>query len=298
MIIENNSVDLTGVNLLVDDVGGLALSFLNHVTEANAIRLIHGYNLIKVADPDTMLGSMVTDILMDESVELTLQKDTLLRLMLTNIIKLLNGSSVFINTDEVDFPDYDLLYNTLNLFTVIEGIEDLLGLSLILENQSVPPLERFIQLYSAVYMEEDVSVLDRLYILIKDVSEVTLEALRLSLIMPALDDIIPDVLVARVKANKDLLNKSFVGDYIRSCGSIGSTLPNLLSYFKDDLDRLIDPVYEFKIHYYAALLGIIIISDVNNDSVLEEFSKLTKDTVEDMDLLMEIDKLVDGVVYE
>lgn len=298
MIIEKNSIDLTGVNLLVNDVGGLAQSFLNHITEANAKRLIDGYNLIKISDPDTMLGSMITDILMDESVEMTLQKDTLLRLVLTNIIKLLTNASVYINKDEVDFADFDLLYNVLNLFTIIEGTEDLLGLSIILENQSVTPLERFIQTYAAVYMEEDLSVLDKLYILINDVSEVTLETLRLTLVLPELDDIIPQTLVNRIRANKPLLDRSFVGEYIRSNGTVGSTLTNLLSFFDPELTVLRNSENESKLSYYVALLGIIIISDVNNEVLRDVFGRYTSDTVDDVDLLMEIDKLIDGVNYE
>lgn len=298
MLLESNKFDLTDVNLLTADVGGAAVMFLDSITEANAKRLVNGYNLIKVTDPDTMLGSMVTDILLDESVEIPLQKDTLLRLMLTNIINLLRQASVQIDEDSVEFSDYDTIYQILDLFTIIDGIEDLMGLSVVLENQSISPKERFIQLYSTIYIEEDESVLERLYILIKDVSEVTLETLRLSLIYPKLEDIIPNKLVDRIVANKELLCQSFVGDFIRSNGNVGSTVENLLSFFSTDLNRLRDPDYEFPLHYYAAVLGIIIISDTNNESIRSEFAKLTEGTVEDIDILMDIDKLLDGVVYE
>ena len=298
MILENNKLDLTGINLLSSDVGGMAVAFLDSITEANAKRLVDGYNLIKVTDPDTMLGSMVTDILLDETVEIPLKKDTLLRLMLTNIINLLRQASVKINTDHVEFSDYDLIYQILDLFTIIDGVEDLMGLSMVLENQAVTAKERFIQLFSTVYIEEDESTLERLSILIEDVSEVTLETMRLSLIHPKIEDIIPDKLVKRIIANKDFLCQSFVGDYIRSNGNIGTTVENLLSFFASDLNRLRDPDYEFPLHYYVAVLGIFIISDVNNESIRAEFAKFTESTVDDVELLMDIDKLLDGVIYE
>ena len=298
MLLESDKFDLTDVNLLTADVGGMAVAFLDSITEANATRLVNGYNLIKVTDPDTMLGSIVTDILVDQSVDIPLQKDTLLRLMLTNIIKLLRQASVHIDEDNVEFSDYDTIYQILDLFTIVDNIEDLMGLSIVLENQSISPKERFIQLYSTIYIEEDESVLERLHILIKDVSEVTLETLRLSLIYPKLEDIIPDKLVQRICANKDLLCKSFVGDFIRNGGNVGSTVENLLSFFSTDLNLLRDPDYEFPLHYYVAVLGVIIISDTNNESIRSVFAKFAESTVEDVDLLMDIDKLLDGVVYE
>lgn len=298
MIIQNNAVDLTNVNLLVDDVGGVAASFLNHLTETNAKRLVDGYNLIAISDPDNSLAPIITEILISESTEITLKKETMLSLILNNIIATLRKASVYINEDMVTINDFDTIYNILNMFTIVDGVEDLMGISIILENQSITALERFIKCYGMVYMVEEEVFLEPLYGLIKDVSEVTVETIKLSLILPEINDIIPDKLISRIKANKDLINTTFVGDYIRADGNIGLPVESLLGFFKPELTLLRGQEDEFPMHYYNAVAAIIIISDVNNESLQSELISRIRDSVEDLDLIFDIDNLISKVKYE
>ena len=298
MIIQNNAVDLTNVNLLVDDVGGLAASFLNHLTETNAKRLVDGYNLIAISDPDNSLAPIITEILISESTEIALKKETMLSLILNNIIATLRKASVYINEDMVTINDFDTIYNILNMFTIVDGVEDLMGISIILENQSITALERFIKCYGMVYMIEEEVLLEPLYGLIKDVSEVTVETIKLSLILPEINDIIPDKLISRIKANKELINNTFVGDYIRADGNIGLPVESLLGFFKPELTLLRGQEDEFPMHYYNAVAAIIIISDVNNESLQSELISRIRDSVEDLDLIFDIDNLISKVKYE
>lgn len=297
MIITANAVDLTDVDLLSDDVGGIWDSFKLNITDTNINRLVSGYNLIKISLPDTNLSTDITDLLLDENFDTPFKTQALLELMLTNIIDILTRVGFTLNGDYLDLEVLDTLIKVLDLFAIIDGYEDLMDISNILESRDIDPVQRFIRVYDIVYLiDEYGDEAEVLATIIDDISEVVLEGLRLCLVLPELDIVVPDNIKLRIDVNRELLTlDTLAGAHIRNDGSLGSTFENLLSFYSNEL-TLIKDVDAFG--YCKELILLLLISEVNNGSILDVFRKHTDGVIADMQVEFKLTKLIDGIKYE
>lgn len=272
-------------------IGGIWVDFKASIPAPQAKILTDGFNLILLNLPESLLQNVITEIIVDETFDTPIKKKQIYELITNNIIDVLSRLGFIINLDEVTHERVEELIHVGNFFHEMDQYEDVIGLGGILDSVDIPPVDRFLLIFQK-YMGDSVSLVNY-ELLLQDVSEVTLKAVRDNLLTGDVEDGIPLNIIKRVRANRALIENTLAYEHVINNGRVGSPIDTLLSFFKVDLVKLLDyPSMDNQIQYGKEIMGLYLISELNNDTLREQLLVLINEITTDHLALLAIEKMI------
>lgn len=272
-------------------IGGIWVDFKASIPAPQAKILTDGFNLILLNLPESLLQNVITEIIVDETFDTPIKKKQIYELITNNIIDVLSRLGFIINLDEVTHERVEELIHVGNFFHEMDQYEDVIGLGNILDSVDIPPVDRFLLIFQK-YMGDSVSLVNY-ELLLQDVSEVTLKAVRDNLLTGDVEDGIPLNIIKRVRANRALIENTLAYEHVINNGRVGSPIDTLLSFFKVDLVKLLDyPSMDNQIQYGKEIMGLYLISELNNETLREQLLVLINEITTDHLALLAIEKMI------
>ena len=293
MFIETDEAVMTEVadDLAAKLIGGIWVDFKASIPDLQAKILTDGFNLILLNVPESLLQNVITEIIVDETFDTPIKKKQIYELITNNIIDVLSRLGFIINLDEVTHERLEELIHVGNFFHEMDQYEDVIGLGNILDSLDIPPVDRFLLIFQK-YMGDSVSLVNY-ELLLQDVSEVTLKAVRDNLLSGDVEDGIPANIIKRVRANRALIEDTLAYEHVINNGRVGSPVDTLLSFFKVDLVKLLDyPSMDNQILYGKEVMALYLISELNNDTLREQLLVLINEITTDHLALLAIEKMI------
>jgi len=293
MNIETDEVVVMGADedLAATLIGGIWVDFKASIPDPQAKILTDGFNLILLNIPESLLQNVITELLVDETFDTPIKKKQIYELITNNIIDVLSRLGFIINEDEVTHERLEELIHVGNFFHEMDHYEDVIGLGNILDSVDIPPVDRFLLIFQK-YMGDAVS-LTNYELLLQDVSEVTLKAVRDNLVTGDVEDGIPTTLIKRIRANKALIENTLAYEHVIHNGRVGSPVDVLMNFFKTDLVKLLDyPSMDNQIEYGKEVMGLYLISELNNDTLREQLLVHINEITTDHLALLAIEKMI------
>ena len=272
-------------------VGGLWTSFRNSIPALQATELDKAFNLIMMADGESLMPSQLTSVLIDEYLDLSVKKQTVYVVIATNIIDLLTRMGVTLDEDIVGEDKLSQLFVLANFFFELKEYEDLIGLKGLLESYDIPPVDRYLRAMS-VYWGEDFDI-SEYECLVQDVSEVTLKTIKDALFNPDDVETPPEPLQRRVIANKELLMGTKAYDHVVKNGQLGCSMISFLSFYKEELETIME---KDTLAYAKEVLGFYLISEINNEYLKDKVTQYLYSMITDVVTLGKVEALIDSVV--
>lgn len=272
-------------------IGGLWTTFRNAIPDEQSKILDRGFNLIMLADEDSLLPSQLTGMLLDEYLDTPSKKTAIFTAITTNIIVMLEGFGIVLNEDEAGENKLTELVNMVDFFFELNDYEDLIGLKGLLESQDIPPVNRFLEAMTVFY-GGDFNITEY-EILLVDVSEVTIKTIKDALFSP--DDTVnpPESLINRVIANKHLLEGTKAYTHVINNGQIGGSVNSFMMFFKDHLEELLDAGTENEtVQYAREIIGIFLISEINDSVIVDRVTKQIYSVITDAVVMLKVDRLI------
>jgi len=314
MIIETDEVVLMGENedLAASLVGGIWLSFRESIPEPQARILIEGFNLIILSDPsqgdmdeladddrlagrvDSLLPGMLTQILVDDATTTPMKKMAVFELITNNIIETLTRMGFTLDDDIVNHEYLPELNKILSFFYDMQQYEDVVGIAHLLESQDIPQVNRFL-LAMSKYLG-DKFPLDNYELILLDVSEVTLKAIRDGLELPDDSEGIPEAVIQRIRANAELIEGTKGYEHVIMNGGVGGSVDSYMEFFKSDLAEVFqrnDPVA-----YAKELAAIYLISDLNTPVIKKAVLEFIYTVVTDHAALYSVEAFMNRLVLD
>lgn len=301
-----------GEDLAAGLIGGPWLLFKQSIPEAQAKILVNAFNLILLTDDtqeeageideDSVMGRNgsllpvhVQNLLVDDAVALPNKKAHIYEFMIDNTMSLLQGIGITLNELEVTAEKLPYICKIGYFFYEMQGYQDLIGLAGMLDSFDIPPVDRFLLIMER-YLGEGTDMMPY-EILLKDVSEVTIRAIKDGLEGEDPSVSIPEPLIKRVKANLPALEGTLAYMHIRSNGQLGGALEGFLNFFHKELAALQENLTgENVLHYLKELIGFYLISEVNSHAIKEHLHKAVYDMVDDMVVLNKAEAMINKLV--
>jgi hypothetical protein len=294
MLIETNEAVIVseGEDFAATLLGGIWVSFKDAVPAPQAKILTDGFNLILLSEPESLMPGVITEILIGEEYDTNIKKKQIYELITNNIIDVLTKMGFIINLDEVTHERVEQLIEIGNFFYEMDNYEDLIGLGDVLDSTDIPPVSRFLLILQK-YLGDNADLGEH-ELLIEDVSEVTLKAVRDNLKQADVEDGIPETLIKRIRANVENIRGTYAFQHVTSNGRVGSSVDTLLSFFKPELQKLIDyPDHDNLVQYGKEVIAIYLISELNDQQMRDQLLVYLNNVVTDHLALIAIEQLVE-----
>jgi hypothetical protein len=284
-------IDLKDINLADGNLGETWTEFIPTLIPEVAIQFNQAYNLISISFPDNYLDVTITHILIDESLETVNKQATIRKLLIEGIEDCLRLMGIILDRDYLS-PDSlgDLIF-ILDSVYVLEGVDDLMGLVNILEDEQLDAKDRFIKVLGKNDPTYDI---ENFPYIIKDVAPNVTKGIMVGLnIIPADDtQFIEPSLRRRIKANKEFLKGSLASEHLIKGGAAGIDVEPLTQLFINQLGLA---VAESPLNYLRELLCILIIANVTDEQIYSQFMSATEQFSQDMDTVYKAKTLIDEV---
>jgi hypothetical protein len=317
MLIETEEVVMLGENedLAATLMGGIWISFKDTIPVPQAKILVDAFNLILISDPaqsnyqvdpeedegpdgnSSLLPNIITEILVDDATSVPTKKLAIYELITDNIIAVLTRMGFVLNDDELTHERLPELTKLGNFFYEMDSYEDLIGLADTLDSSDIAPADRFL-LVMRKYLgdEADLGVYE---LLIQDVSEVTIQAIRDNLKQGDVEESIPEFLVKRIRANRVLMENTQAYFHVTHNGRIGGTVESFLNFFARQFEVYLDnPTPDNMIAYAKEVTAIYLISEINTPRLFEELSKFLATIVTDHLALVSVEQHLAKLVLD
>ena len=293
-------------------IGGPWVIFKQSIPEPQAKILVHALNLILLADvsagegnvdadsllgrPTSMLPVDINNLLVDDAVSLVNKKAHIYEMLIDNTMYLLRNLGLEIDEDYVTAEMLPYLCKIGHFFFEMQGYQDLIGLAGVLESQDIPPVDRFLLVLHRYLGEE--TDMTNYEMLVTDISEVALKAIKDSLEGEDVSVGIPDSLIQRVRGNIVSLEGTLAYTHIRSNGQLGGSLDSFLNFFQAELNVLQENLEgENVLAYIKELIGFYLISDVNSPQIKERLLVTINELVDDHIVLIKAEEMVNKLVF-
>lgn len=292
MIFEKNGLDLTDKSLLTDDLGDTWLAFAASITDFNTYTFNTSYNLISISDPQSTIGGTILELLIDESTTTTEKTIAVRNVLFTNIISLVRNFGIVIDEDMLTINHLPALNTIIDLIYTLDGFEDLLSISEVLESSDMDPVDRFIRVLSIINDLDDVSVYEHL---IMSVSLFTLDTLRLSLVSYDQDVPVHVDVAKRIRGNRPFLAGTLAWSHIVNGGNIGGAYSLLINAYQKELTDIeaTDPE-----KFIKEVTAFAVISELESAEILEQVNKEISTTITDPKIIFKADKMISGLKLE
>lgn len=316
MIIETQEAVLLEENedLAAALMGGIWSDFKESIPPLQAKGLTEAFNLIllsqplDVTDPSTgmpdtedddfmsnrtasAVPGLISNILSDESMHIPEMKNAVYQIITGNIIEILKGMGFILDDDVASQDTLGCMCKMLSFFYDLQEYEDLIGLADLLDSQDIPPKDRYL-LCMERYLGEGTDLSDY-EVLIVDVSEVTLKAIRDSLKQEDLDSAPPQSLIDRVLKNRTLLESTLAFAHIRNNGQLGGSVNSFLNFNSNFLEDLLEEGTEkAQVQYGLEVIGFFLISELNSPLIKDRLIKHFSGVINDHIASLKIEKLI------
>lgn len=305
------------LDLALEIMGGSWTMFKQTIPEVQAKVLVSAFNLILLTDgvnpvmddyspldedsvinrPSGLITYQIGNLLVDEAVDIAEKKLRVYEILLEGVLNLLRLSGFTINEEMVTTESLPALCKIGSFLFDIQGYQDLIGMAGILESSDIDPVERYL-LCLHKYMGDEYDI-EPFYLLLSDVSEVTLKIIRNGLEGEPDGDVVPESLIARVRANRDLLEGTLALQHIRLNGQLGGSLESFLNFFSGELAPLTENLTgETVLAYLKELIGFYLVSEVNSPAIKERLIVNIHNWVDDPMVLMQAETLLDKLVLD
>lgn len=302
-----------GEDLAATLLGGIWSDFKLCIPEPQAKILTEGFNLIilsqpeqtqeeSLADPeafaahsDSLVPNTITNVLLDENSHVAEKKNLVFSIITGNIIETLVNMGFTLHEDEMTQEVLPQLCKIVSVFFDLQQFEDVMGLANLLESTDIPPKDRWLGV-----MERYLGVnfdLNDYELLIDDVSEVTLKALRDGLMQDEEIESPPQQIITRVIKNREKLDGTLAYKHVRANGQVGGSIQSFLSFFSRDLDELTDNQTDDNMFQYGKeVVALFLVSEINNESLKDRIMRFLSTVVDGLVPMNRIEVLINGLV--
>ena len=317
MIIETQNAIVMNEDedLAIPLMGGIWSDFKDSIPEPQAKILTEGFNLILLGEPgntspegteadegfehgmqdDSLLPNLITAVLVDDTTHTAEKKNAVFQLITGNIIEVLVKMGFTLNEDEVSQDRLLHLCQLVSLFYDLNNYQDLIGLADVLDSADIPPKDRYLmvmQKYLGTNFDIDVYEL-----MVDDVSEVTLKAIRDSLLQEDITEMPPQAIIKRIIQNKGELDDTLVYKHIRNNGAVGGAVQSFLNFYRRELEVLTDePTSESLVQYGKEVTAIFLASELNTPVLKDKLVRYLADIVTDYQASIRIENLINRLV--
>lgn len=284
-------IDLKETNLAEGNLGEDWVDFTRTLIPEAAIQFNQAYNLISISFPENYLDVTITHILIDETLETVNKQATIRKLLIEGIEDCLKLMGIILDRDYLT-PDSmgDLVFILDSIYT-LEGVDDLIGLVNILEDEQIDTKERFIKVLGKNDPTYDI---ENFVYLIKDVAPNVTKGIMVGLNIIPTDDaqFMEPSLRRRIKANKEFLKGSLAETHLINGGGGGLDLEPLSQLFINELGIA---VADSPLKYLRELLCLLIIANVTDEQIYSQFMSATEQFSQDMETVYKAKILIDEV---
>lgn len=284
-------IDLGDRNLAVENLGNMWQDFAARLMPEAAILFKDAYNLISISLPENGNDIQITNILIDESLE---TPDTVMhirKLLIDSIVDCLQMMGIIIDYDYVSPDSLKDLVHILDTIYTLDGMDDLMQLVEILDDELIDAKERFIRVIERVEPDYD---LENFPYMIKEVSPNVTKGILIGLNILDNDDTeyMEPTIKRRVQANKEFLRETLAWEHITKGGASTLSLEVLMTLFVSDLGIKLT---ENKLDYFKQVLSLMLISDLTDGQIKSQYFALLEEVAENMDEIYKAQTLLEKV---
>lgn len=284
-------IDLGDRNLAVENLGDMWQDFAARLMPEAAILFKDAYNLISISLPENGNDIQITNILIDESLE---TPDTVMhirKLLIDSIVDCLQMMGIIIDYDYVSPDSLKDLVHILDIIYTLDGMDDLMQLVEILDDELIDAKERFIRVIERVEPNYD---LENFPYMIKEVSPNVTKGILIGLNILDNDDTeyMEPTIKRRVQANKEFLKETLAWEHITKGGASTLSLEVLMTLFVSDLGIKLT---ENKLDYFKQVLSLMLISDLTDGQIKSQYFALLEEVAENMDEIYKAQTLLEKV---
>lgn len=284
-------IDLGDRNLAVENLGEMWQDFAARLMPEAAILFKDAYNLISISLPENGNDIQITNILIDESLETSDTVMHIRKLLIDSIVDCLQMMGIIIDYDYVSPDSLKDLVHILDTIYTLDGMDDLMQLVDILDDELIDAKERFIRVIERVEPDYD---LENFPYMIKEVSPNVTKGILIGLNILDNDDTeyMEPTIKRRVQANKEFLRETLAWEHITKGGASTLSLEVLMTLFVSDLGIKLT---ENKLDYFKQVLSLMLISDLTDGQIKSQYYALLEEVAENMDEIYKAQTLLEKV---
>lgn len=284
-------IDLGDRNLAVENLGDMWQDFAARLMPEAAILFKDAYNLISISLPENGNDIQITNILIDESLETSDTVMHIRKLLIDSIVDCLQMMGIIIDYDYVSPDSLKDLVHILDTIYTLDGMDDLMQLVEILDDELIDAKERFIRVIERVEPDYD---LENFPYMIKEVSPNVTKGILIGLNILDNDDTeyMEPTIKRRVQANKEFLKETLAWEHITKGGASTLSLEVLMTLFVSDLGIKLT---ENKLDYFKQVLSLMLISDLTDGQIKSQYFGLLEEVAENMDEIYKAQTLLEKV---
>ncbi len=284
-------IDLGDRNLAVENLGDMWQDFAARLMPEAAILFKDAYNLISISLPENGNDIQITNILIDESLETSDTVMHIRKLLIDSIVDCLQMMGIIIDYDYVSPDSLKDLVHILDIIYTLDGMDDLMQLVEILDDELIDAKERFIRVIERVEPNYD---LENFPYMIKEVSPNVTKGILIGLNILDNDDTeyMEPTIKRRVQANKEFLKETLAWEHITKGGASTLSLEVLMTLFVSDLGIKLT---ENKLDYFKQVLSLMLISDLTDGQIKSQYFALLEEVAENMDEIYKAQTLLEKV---
>ena len=284
-------IDLGDRNLAVENLGEMWQDFAARLMPEAAILFKDAYNLISISLPENGNDIQITNILIDESLETSDTVMHIRKLLIDSIVDCLQMMGIIIDYDYVSPDSLKDLVHILDTIYTLDGMDDLMQLVDILDDELIDAKERFIRVIERVEPNYD---LENFPYMIKEVSPNVTKGILIGLNILDNDDTeyMEPTIKRRVQANKEFLRETLAWEHITKGGASTLSLEVLMTLFVSDLGIKLT---ENKLDYFKQVLSLMLISDLTDGQIKSQYFALLEEVAENMDEIYKAQTLLEKV---
>lgn len=284
-------IDLGDRNLAVENLGEMWQDFAARLMPEAAILFKDAYNLISISLPENGNDIQITNILIDESLETSDTVMHIRKLLIDSIVDCLQMMGIIIDYDYVSPDSLKDLVHILDTIYTLDGMDDLMQLVEILDDELIDAKERFIRVIERVEPDYD---LENFPYMIKEVSPNVTKGILIGLNILDNDDTeyMEPTIKRRVQANKEFLKETLAWEHITKGGASTLSLEVLMTLFVSDLGIKLT---EGKLDYFKQVLSLMLISDLTDGQIKSQYFALLEEVAENMDEIYKAQTLLEKV---
>lgn len=272
-------IDLTNVDLGVENLGEMWEDFIARCTPEHATLFNESYNLIALSFPDSFIDSTLTHYFIDEGLETAEVIAHVRQLFIDSIIDALQIMGIIVDKDYIEMNSLEELKNVLDTIYLFDGLTDLIGLVDILRDEEMDCRDRFIAVVQKTQPQYDMSNMEYF---IKDVSPNVIRGILIGLNLIDEDDDteVDHVIHDRIRNNKTFIAPLFGGMHVSNGGGVGQVIDAYMKLFMSDLARVL---VENKFLYLQHVLSLMLISSLSDAEINGQYHALVEDLCETVD---------------
>lgn len=284
-------IDLGDRNLAVENLGEMWQDFAARLMPEAAILFKDAYNLISISLPENGNDIQITNILIDESLETSNTIMHIRKLLIDSIVDCLQMMGIIIDYDYVSPDSLKDLVHILDTIYTLDGMDDLMQLVEILDDELIDAKERFIRVIEKVEPDYD---LENFPYMIKEVSPNVTKGILIGLNILDNDDTeyMEPTIKRRVQTNKEFLKETLGWEHIINGGASTLSLEVLMTLFVSDLGIKLTGN---KLDYFKNVLSLMLISDLTDGQIKSQYFALVEEVSENMDEVYKAQTLLEKV---